>query len=495
MGQSLGAGEGQSPVPPEASAYAGAALFDSAGTYDVASPNAPTLSLASLPNPQNRGITQTGEPYPVNIVGKTPENFCAATLTAVSAGQAMRLAATNVAIPGASMVQIQKGGTLLAYDAAIYEVEAIGRLAAVDGETFGVEGVVLTHTEADAELLNTDYEPELIALQLDTQTDASASTGQTRAIPLYASQTNSFPPNFFSLFGSSAPTSGNVPARAILGAADASTLDAPIVAVGPKYQYLYADGVHLLNYAPLGDKNAEAAIATSNALDFGGPRWQPMRMLSATRAGAVITLTMHVPYGPCIFDTQLGPGPHQDGPWSAFWSLGLGFEAYEVIGNVIAATSTSPIVATLDVAHGLTTGTAVGLSGIDNAVAGSSGTLTNANGVYPATVVSPTSLSLDGSTSNGTFATPGNLCVPIEILDVAIVGYASIAITCSRASTSSELYLGYADQCGAAYGVPVAGGRFPGGRYGLVRDQDPFRGLSGQPNYNFLWAGALLVDP
>lgn len=497
-GQSLSVGVGENPSPIKPQPFWNLSIFDSGLAYNPTLPNAPTLSFVPLTNPMARGLTQTGAAYALNQVGITAETLAANAITALSFGRGIpfQILASCIGISGAAMNLIQKGGGALSYAAGVFEAQVGARLATAAGKLYYPRSVLWTHGEADATGLNTAYQAELVAYQANMQADckAFATTKFARGMPLICSEQNSFPGNFYTPFGAGQPLCGNITGNAMLAAALGSlgNLSALIVATIPKYHLPQFDGVHLTEYERLGDKYAQADLATDLYLAGRGNPWLPCYMLSAARLGASITVQIHVPFGPLVFDTLLGAGvgPHQAGQWS-MWGPGKGFEVYEVLGNVIAA-SGSPIVVTLDAPHNRSSGDTVGISGVDSPAAVGAGTNTHANGVFVVDVVSPTQLSLRGTTSNGTFGTPGNCCAPIGITGASING-SSVTLTLARSSASSKLFVGYADQGDQAYGVTAAGPAF-GGRYGLVRDSDPgIRFNSNAPNYNWLWGGAIGV--
>ena len=74
------------------------------------------------------------------------------------------------------------------------------------------------------------------------------------------------------------------------------------VLVGPKYHLTYfTDGVHLTNegYRHMGEDYAKVY----RRVILEGKAWEPVRPKTVTRAGAVITVKMHVPVPPLALDT------------------------------------------------------------------------------------------------------------------------------------------------------------------------------------------------
>jgi hypothetical protein len=242
------------------------------------------------------------------------------------------------------------------------------------------------------------------------------------------------------------------------------------------------------DYRAPAEKYAQVYLQTMRFLDGLGPAWLPLYPTALSRSGNVVTITYHVPFGTMLFDPMTGP--HQSGRWSAFWANGKGFEAYQLLGNVTSASGT-PIVIGLDAPHGLSNGATVAVSGVDNSTTGSPvGGNTNANGVFTVTVVDSTHLQLNGTTSNGTFAAPGNACVPIGITSAVVQGN-KVLLTLATTPTGT-IDIGYADQSDAAYNVQAATAQFSG-RFGCLRDSDPYRGPTGLANYNWAVAGVWSV--
>lgn len=83
---------------------------------------------------------------------------------------------------------------------------------------------------------------------------------------------------------------------------------------------------------------------------------------------------------------------------SGLLANGGGTAAYRHTGSITGATNVSPIVIT-SVAHGLSTGSRVNISGV--------GGNTAANGTFTITRVSADTFSLDGSTGNGAYTSGG----------------------------------------------------------------------------------------
>jgi hypothetical protein len=274
---------------------------------------------------RNYAATYPG-PYPGNIYGETPHTAMADQITSLvmgAAGSDYITVHTVVGESGQGMSCLNKtavdtGSTGRAYVATLFEVQAIKRLAAAAGKTYGVGGIIITHGETDSG--NTDYENQLYQLWSDYNTDIKAITGQTQNLILFTNQQNSCGPNSFSTL---------VQWKA--------GLDYPgkIICIGPKYQYpYYSDGVHLVaeGYRQLGEKHGQVYYECVVL----GHNWQPLQPTSVVRTSSrVITVNFHVPVAPLVWDTTL-PKPNQS---QTEWANGNGFEVYSSNGSRITISS------------------------------------------------------------------------------------------------------------------------------------------------------------
>jgi hypothetical protein len=284
------------------------------------------LSMIPLVEPiRNYASTYPG-PYPGNIYGETPHTAMANQITSLvmtASGSDYITVHTVVGESGQGMSCLNKtavdtGSTGRAYAATLFEVQAIKRLAAAAGKTYGISAVVITHGETDSG--NTNYENELYRLWSDYNGDIKAITGQTQDIILFTNQQNSCGPNSFSTL---------VQWKA--------GLDYPgkIICAGPKYQYPYAgDGVHLVaeGYRQLGEKHGEVYYETVVL----GRNWQPLQPTSVVRTSSrTLTVNFHVPVAPLVWDTTL-PAPNQS---QTEWANGKGFEVYTTSGTRVTISS------------------------------------------------------------------------------------------------------------------------------------------------------------
>jgi len=287
-------------------------------------PDDPAIRLVPLTEPIGRLSPAYPSSWPENIAGETPHTAMAGELTALVRARFKRdFVSIHAAVGenGQGMVflkknAVPKGVNGRSYAAALIETKAMTRLARAAGKSFGIGAIVITHGEADAG--NTDYENELHQLWQDYNTDLPAITGQKQKIPMIVSQQNSC-----------ADHSPSTLAQWKIGV----DYPADFVCSGPKYQYPYSEGIHLIanGYRQLGEKYAQIYFQRC----ILGKNWEPLEPLKVKRRGADITVQFHVPVAPLVWDTNFSP-PHQSIPE---WKDGKGFEVTSANGTKVAITS------------------------------------------------------------------------------------------------------------------------------------------------------------
>jgi hypothetical protein len=99
------------------------------------------------------------------------------------------------------------------------------------------------------------------------------------------------------------------------------TYKGDLICAGPKYQYNYAEGVHLTahEYDRLGAKYGEVYYEKVVL----GHDWQPLQPKTVTRSGRAITVDFNVPVGALNWDENI-LAPHQT--VNTEWAMGKGFE-------------------------------------------------------------------------------------------------------------------------------------------------------------------------
>ena len=285
-------------------------------------PSLSSLMLVPLTEPLRPVASSYPSAYPDNLYGETPHTVMADQITAL----AMQVAShdyltihTAVGESGQPLTVIQKNPTNLpatgtsgrAYDATLFEVAAISRLAAAAGKTYGVGAIVMTHGESDAG--NTAYANALYQLLSDYNQDLAVLTGQTAKIPMLVSQQNSVPAG-----------TGSVSVSAVQQWKAGVDHPGEIVCTGPKYQYSYAtDSAHVHldaeEYERLGEKYAQVYFERV----VRGHDWQPLQPTSGEVNSNVVTVHFHVPVPPLAWDDTLPP-PH--GSLIPEWAQARGFE-------------------------------------------------------------------------------------------------------------------------------------------------------------------------
>lgn len=194
-------------------------------------------------------------------------------------------------IGGQPYSAIKKGGTTACYANSMAQAKAGHDLAIAAGKSYVIRAVTNVHGESDHIALNTAYEANLLEWQADYETDAKALTGQPEGVPMLHSQISSW-----TRFASS--TTSAIPAAQLAAHVDSA---GKVVLVGAKYHLPYvADGVHLTTegYQHMGEDYAKVY----RRVILEGKPWEPVRPKTVTRAGAVVSVTMHVPAPPLVLE-------------------------------------------------------------------------------------------------------------------------------------------------------------------------------------------------
>jgi hypothetical protein len=185
------------------------------------------------------------------------------------------------------------------YETGLLQVAAARDLAKKMGKTYVVRGFTNVHGESDHADKTTNYEHHLVEWQRDFERDVQELTGQKIPVPMFHTQISSW-----TRMMKGTPTSA-IPQAQL----DASVKShGKIVLVGPKYHLSYAkDGVHLdpSGYRHMGEDYAKAYRKV--VVEKG--TWEPLRPVSVTREGAVITVKLVVPSPPLVIDTTLVSDP------------------------------------------------------------------------------------------------------------------------------------------------------------------------------------------
>jgi lysophospholipase L1-like esterase len=329
-GQSLSVGANANPAETDNQPYHNLKLSLGSFTGPPWDPDNSTLSMIPLVEPIRNYAYGYPSAYPRNIYGETPHSAMANQITKLAlSGFGMDYVTVHTVVgeSGQGMSVIRKGATDKgttgrAYAASLFEVQAIKRLAAAAGKTYGVSAVVITHGETDAG--NTNYETDLHQMWSDYNKDLREITGQSQEILMFTNQQHSCPKDS----GTSASTLAQWK----------SGVDYPedIICTGPKYQYFYSsDGIHLstAGYQQLGEKIGEVYYEKVVL----GHDWRPLQPTSVVRTrDKVITVNFHVPVPPLSWDKTM-PAPNQSSLTE--WKKGKGFEVYTAGGKRITIRS------------------------------------------------------------------------------------------------------------------------------------------------------------
>jgi hypothetical protein len=318
-GQSLSVGAEGNPVTLTKQPYQNLKLALGGAMVPPYDPSAASLMMAPLVEPIRPSAPAYPGAYPLNIYGETPHTAMANQISALFAAQKGNgeyqtvhtvVGESGMGISIINKAAAQTGNMGHAYPATLFEAQAIKRLATAAGKTYGVGAIVLTHGEADC--CGSGYEAAIHQLWQDYNTDLKGITGQMQSIPLILSQQQSTPST-----GGSSSTS--LIAEWHMGV----MYHGDLICAGPKYQYNYAEGTHLIahEYDRLGEKYGEIYYERVVL----GHDWQPLEPKTVTKAGKVIIVDFNVPVGPLNWDETLRP-PHQVAMTE--WAKGRGFEVH-----------------------------------------------------------------------------------------------------------------------------------------------------------------------
>jgi hypothetical protein len=247
--------------------------------------------------PLTEGTTETLSSAFANLVTKMARDV---VLVGQPAGKTSHdLLVSAHGLGGKPYSDLKKNGALAAYANGMAQAQAGHDLALAAGKTHVIRAVTNVHGESDHNKGNVNYATDLVEWQSDYEADARAITGQTEPVPMLHTQ-----------FSSWTKLAGGLTTSAVCAAQLAAHVDAPgkVILVGAKYHLPYAaDGVHLTNegYRHMGEDYAKVY----RRVILEGKTWEPVRPKTVARAGAVVTLKMHVPAPPLVLDTALVSDP------------------------------------------------------------------------------------------------------------------------------------------------------------------------------------------
>lgn len=339
-GQSLAVGGGPAINMSTSQPFRNLKLVDNGADpkYPIDGSGKPAWATAPLIEPirvrgAGTGAGYTDGQYPNNIEGETPHSGMGNTLSTLWASRGLGdyvTAHAEFGWSGHCLVDIDKEGGKRAYPASLNEARVWMTLAAQAQKTFGYGGIILTHGECDAN--NSGYGAGVYRLWQDYDADLKAITGQTRDVPMFASQQS---------------TSAGAGGSGVQIWQESMLHPGQIVCTGPKYQYQYLpDHLHLPapGYQRLGQKYAEVFDLVVNQKIA----WKPVQPNKISRTGSTITLGFDVPNPPLVWDAHVS-APHQQ--VNTEWALGKGFEVTNAQGAKLriasVAIQSSDVVITL----------------------------------------------------------------------------------------------------------------------------------------------------
>lgn len=173
----------------------------------------------------------------------------------------------------------------------------IGRLGVMNTEAVNASEslrafLALIHGETDQIAPISNYDTLMRDYVSDWNTDAIVVVGASFAVPMFACQVSTL---------NNYATQIATVALAQLAASEADPL---IHLVGPKYQYTYADALHI-----------DGASSTQHGAQYGkvisqvanGQPWTPLSPDTIVASGSDIIVTLNVPVTPIVIDTTLIP--------------------------------------------------------------------------------------------------------------------------------------------------------------------------------------------
>ncbi|APG91163.1 endo-1,4-beta-xylanase Z precursor [Sinorhizobium americanum] len=269
--------------------------------------------------------------------------LAAAVLAGTNALSAAHAALVTAHGIGASSYASLKKGTV-PYTNLLVGVRRAYNAARLLGMAYRLPAVIFVQGEGNAAATTAaEYQDNLEELQADLDADIKAITGQTEDVKLIIDQLSSWT-------RSGVATSG-VP----IGQLEAAKANpTKIFLVGPKYALAYAsDGMHMVanGYARHAEEVARAWRAIQAAAGYS-----PLRVSSAVRAGATITVATTGGTGNLVIDTTQVPAKANSG-LELFQTGGtpVTISTVAVSGtNIIVTLSGDPGAATLQLGFGYT---------------------------------------------------------------------------------------------------------------------------------------------
>ncbi|AGN82825.1 hypothetical protein N5K35_24310 [Pseudomonas sp. GD03651] len=293
-------------------------------------------TLAGGPRPSAWEGTTALEPvreYVAGVLGETPAtSFMLATRKwhELTTSVSPQMLYSVSALGGTAYAGIKKGTAT--YANAISQVTTAKAIADSMGLDYVVPSISIVHGESQSSTTQAQY----VAMQAewisDYRADIVAITGQ--AVP---------PVAFISQMLTGDP--GTIP-QIPLAQLQAHNENPDIIMVGPKYAYPYFDTYHMLapGYVKMGELEARAERLTQ----ISG-KWQPLKALSASVSGSMITLRLNNlpdgnagtpgPIGKLVIDTTIVSDPGNYGFQLSAGTIGTVAMGADGVSIVITATA------------------------------------------------------------------------------------------------------------------------------------------------------------
>lgn len=231
---------------------------------------------------------------------ETIKSAAANMLTHLSGDAALRLLAHSSAASNKAYVDLKKGTA--AHSRMIRQLGVSKKSVEDEGEQLRALAFMVVHGESDHVAGNTHYAADLLEWQTDVEADMRELTGQLETVPLFTDQVASW------------TTYGERTSPIPLAQLSAS-LENPhrIFLVGPKYQFNYEDGKHLLssNLQWLGEYYGKVM----KRVFIDGESWRPLSPVEIKIGDQknIIRAKFWVPNAPLVFDTSRVPAKEQMG--------------------------------------------------------------------------------------------------------------------------------------------------------------------------------------
>lgn len=236
----------------------------------------------------------------VELERETIKSAAANMLTHLSGALELRVVAHTAAASNRPYVDLKKGTA--AHSRLIRQLDVSKRAVEGEGEQLRALAFMVVHGESDHVAGNARYAADLREWQADVEADMRATTGQIEAVPLFTDQIASW------------TTYGERTSLIPHAQLTASVVNMNrIFLVGPKYQFHYEDGKHLLssNLQWLGEYYGKAMARVFIA----GEPWRPLSPLEI-KVGEkknIVRAKFWVPHGPLVFDTTRVPAKEHMG--------------------------------------------------------------------------------------------------------------------------------------------------------------------------------------